>query len=100
MEEPFMVEEINHLSFQNSYYQMNYSQKMRITHLETHQTSSQQIKIVTHITPGEIIIINNKSQIPWIDHNNITPNQGHHLQSIDNNITEEEKTYVTVMASI
>ena len=37
---------------------------MSITRLETHQTSSQQIKIMTHITSGEIIAITNKSQIP------------------------------------
>ena len=35
---------------------------MSITHLETHQTSSQQIKIMAHITPGEIIVFTNKSQ--------------------------------------
>ena len=37
---------------------------MSITRLETHQSSSQQIKIMTHITPGEIIAIPNKCQIP------------------------------------
>ena len=42
-EESFTVEETNHLPFQDS--------------------CSQQIKIMTHITPGEIIVITNKSQI-------------------------------------
>ena len=37
---------------------------MSITRVKTHQTSSQQIKIMTHITPGEIVIITNKSQFP------------------------------------
>ena len=38
--------------------------KMSITRLGTHQTSSQQIKTMTHITPGEIIAITNKIRIP------------------------------------
>ena len=49
---------------------------MSITRLETHQSSSQQIKIMTHITPGEIIAIPNKCQIPWTDLINTTPAQG------------------------
>ena len=38
--------------------------KTSITRLGTHQTSSQQIKTMTHITPGEIIAITNKIRIP------------------------------------
>ena len=39
---------------------------MSITSLEANQTSSQLIKIMAHVTPGQIIVI--------------TPTQGHHLQ--------------------
>ena len=46
---------------------------------------------MTHITPGEIIEITNKSQIPLTDLINRTPTQGHHLPSIDNSIIEEDK---------
>ena len=59
-EEAFMVDEIYHLSFIYTI-KMSYLLKMSITRLKTHQTSSQQIKIMTHITPGEIIVITNKS---------------------------------------
>ena len=69
---------------------------MSITRLETNQTSSKQIKIMTH-TPTEITVITQKSQIPLKDLNNTTPAQGHHLPSIDNNIIEEENTHVTEM---
>ena len=72
---------------------------MSITHLETHQSSSQQIKIMTHITPGEIIAITNKCQIPWTDLINTTLAQGHHLPSIDNSMIEEEKAHATKMVS-
>ena len=72
---------------------------MSITRLETHQSSSQQIKIMTHITPGEIIAITSKCQIPWTDLINTTPAQGHHLPSIDNSMIEEEKARATKMVS-
>ena len=59
MEEAFMVEEINHLYFQDPYNLNELPLEMSITPLKAHQTSSQQTKIMTHIPTGEIIVIIN-----------------------------------------
>ena len=47
--------------FRNHTMKMSYPKKKSITHLETHQTSSEQVNIMPHITPGEIIAITSKS---------------------------------------
>ena len=71
---------------------------MSITCLEKRQTSSQQIMIMILITPGESIVITNKSQSPWTSLTN-TPAQRRYLPSTDSNIIEEQKTHLTIMVS-
>ena len=59
-----MAEEINHLSFQESYHQIELllENEYKLFRNTTNQLSTDQI--MTHITSGEIIVITNKSQIP------------------------------------